>query len=82
MHQTKQQTCEEDVVFTRREKDVLRLLADCQTNEEMCDNLSIGIETLMTHFKNIKRKTRIHTARKEVLIKYSIEHGHGSRATA
>jgi DNA-binding NarL/FixJ family response regulator len=70
------------IVFTAREKDVLRLLASYQTNEEMCRELCIGKETLMTHFKNIKRKTRIPAARKIYLIKYAVENGFGKRRLA
>lgn len=71
-----------EITFTSREKDVLRLLASYSTNEEMCEELDIRFETLMTHFKNIKRKTRLRSARKELLIKYAVEHDHGKAISA
>lgn len=42
-----------------REKDVLSCIAKGQTNKEIADLLNLSIHTVMTHRKNIMRKTGI-----------------------
>jgi DNA-binding NarL/FixJ family response regulator len=68
--------------FTPREEQVLQLLADIRTNEEMCAELSIEEGTLVNHFKNIQRKTNLYGSRKILLIKYAQEHGYGRQVPA
>ncbi len=70
---------ETNVIFTPREEEILRLLADIKTNDEMCQQLRITEGTLNNHFKNIQRKTRISGSRKILLIKYAQENGYGKR---
>lgn len=76
------QAKEEDVLFTSREEEVLGLLAGLKTNDEMCQELSIKRGTLVNHFKNIRRKLRERTAKKEILTRYAVEHGYGRRKMA
>ncbi len=71
---------EKSISFTPREEQILRLLADIKTNDEMCKQLSITEGTLNNHFKNIQRKIHISGSRKVLLIKYAIDHGYGRKA--
>ncbi len=45
--------------LSERETDVLRLVAQGLMNKEIADKLSISIHTVITHRKNISRKTGI-----------------------
>ena len=49
--------------LTPREAEVLELLQDGSTNPEIADELSIGIETVRTHARNIYRKLGIASRR-------------------
>ena len=50
-------------ILTAREAEVLQLLQDGMTNDEIAHHLSIGIETVRTHARNIYRKLGISTRR-------------------
>ena len=50
-------------LLTAREADVLELLQQGYTNAELAHELSIGIETVRTHARNIYRKLGISTRR-------------------
>ena len=50
-------------LLTAREADVLELLQQGYTNAEIAHHLSIGIETVRTHARNIYRKLGISTRR-------------------
>lgn len=50
-------------VLTPREADVLELLQDGATNAQIAHELSIGIETVRTHARNIYRKLGIGSRR-------------------
>ena len=52
-------------LLTPREADVLELLQDGRTNAEIAHQLSIGIETVRTHARNIYRKLGI-TSRRDL----------------
>lgn len=49
-------TNEEVPVLTRREKEVLELIADGLTNNEIAEHLFIGVTTVDTHRKNLLAK--------------------------
>jgi DNA-binding NarL/FixJ family response regulator len=49
--------------LTPREAEVLQLLQDGHTNSQIADELSIGIETVRTHARNIYRKLGIASRR-------------------
>lgn len=51
----------ENYELTTREKDVLTLLVKGLLNKEIADKLNISIHTVITHRKNIVRKTGIKT---------------------
>ena len=48
-----------DIVLTRREKEVLQLIADGLTNNEMAQKLFISITTVDTHRKNLLAKFEV-----------------------
>ncbi|MGI1671533.1 MAG: response regulator transcription factor [Neptuniibacter sp.] len=58
--------------LTKREKDVLKLLAEGNSNKEIARGLDISVRTVETHRQNIKAKLDIHTA--AGLARYAIEH--------
>lgn len=59
--------------LTRREKQVLKLLAEGKTSREISQYLSISLKTAMSHRSNIMEKLNLHS-RAEV-IKYAIRKG-------
>jgi DNA-binding NarL/FixJ family response regulator len=58
-------------ILSKREKQVLRLIGDGKTTEEISDSLCISTETVGTHRKNIHKKMNLHG--KSDLIRYAIE---------
>ena len=50
-------------ILTAREAEVLQLLQEGMTNGEIAHHLSIGVETVRTHARNIYRKLGISTRR-------------------
>jgi DNA-binding NarL/FixJ family response regulator len=50
-------------LLTPREADVLELLQDGSTNAQIAHALSIGVETVRTHARNIYRKLGISSRR-------------------
>ena len=66
---------EENVItFTRREEQILILLARYNTHEEICSILNLKVGTLDQHIANIRRKTNKIGIK---LVKYAIEQGFG-----
>lgn len=61
----------EEVLLSNREKEILRLIGDGQTSQEIADQLFIGKSTVDSHRKNIIKKLDI-TGKNE-LIRYAIE---------
>jgi DNA-binding NarL/FixJ family response regulator len=53
----------EGAELTAREAEVLELLQDGHTNAEIAEELSIGIETVRTHARNVYRKLRVPSRR-------------------
>jgi DNA-binding NarL/FixJ family response regulator len=47
--------------LTRREREVLALLADGQTTQEVADALSISVMTVQSHVKNVLAKLGVHS---------------------
>lgn len=48
--------------LSEREREVVRLVASGLSNKEIADRMFISVNTVMTHRRNIKRKTGIHAA--------------------
>lgn len=59
--------------LSERERDVLRRVAMGLSNKEIADKMFISVNTVMTHRRNIARKTGIHAA--AGLTIYAIVHG-------
>ena len=62
-----------DEALTPRERDVLRGIANGQTNKEVASALGISHRTVETHRENIMRKLAIHTV--AGLTRYAIDRG-------
>ena len=67
-----QATCKKSLL-TRRETEILKLIARGYLNKQIADKLNISLNTVLTHRKNILSKTGIKTA--SGLTLYSISHG-------
>lgn len=63
--------------LTEREEQIMHLLAQCHTYQEICTILGISYRTLNRHIDNIMTKTGLN--RKELLIKYAQDHGYGRK---
>jgi two-component system nitrate/nitrite response regulator NarL len=59
--------------LTIREREVLVLIAEGQSNKEIADRLSIGVRTIETHRERIMRRLNIHSV--AGLTKYAIANG-------
>jgi two-component system nitrate/nitrite response regulator NarL len=59
-------------VLTKRERMVLKLLAEGCSNKEIADALNISVRTVETHRQHVKTKLNIQTA--AGLTRYAIEH--------
>ncbi len=60
-------------VLGRREKEVLRLIADGRRSAEIAAQLHIAVATVEAHRRNILRKLRLHSAAE--LTRYAVRHG-------
>ncbi len=67
------QKTEEEIILTKREKEVLNLLGSGSTTLEIADNLFISPHTVESHRKNLLSKCRQKTS--AGLIKFAIEKG-------
>jgi len=68
----------DDVPLTKREKEILKYIAQGMNNLHIGDRLFISPRTVETHRTNIMQKLDIHDAPN--LVRYAIEHGFGSEA--
>jgi DNA-binding NarL/FixJ family response regulator len=59
--------------LTSREQEVLSLLAEGLTNEEIGDRLMISKHTVARHRENLMRKLELHS--RSELVKYAIRKG-------
>ncbi|WP_135078280.1 response regulator transcription factor [Terasakiella sp. SH-1] len=62
-----------EVPLTDREKTILQLLAEGNSNKHVARELDISVRTVETHRRNIKRKLNVKTS--AGLVKYAIENG-------
>ncbi len=67
----------EEVLLTKREKEVLSLIAEGLNSEEISERLFISPRTVDTHRTNIMQKLDIHDAAN--LVKFAIEHGYSKK---
>jgi len=59
--------------LTEREQEVLKLIADGSTNQEIADKLTISVKTVERHRANIMGKLNLHS--RTELVKYAIRKG-------
>jgi len=59
--------------LTSREKEVLGMIAEGQSNKEMANHLGVGVRTIETHRERVMDKLSIHTV--AGLTKYAITNG-------
>ncbi|MBZ0303207.1 MAG: response regulator transcription factor [Anaerolineae bacterium] len=60
-------------VLTDRERQVLTLIAEDETNQSIANELDISVKTVERHRENIMRKLNLHT--RTELVKYAIRKG-------
>jgi len=65
------------IELTKREKEVLSLIAEGLNNQEISEKLFISPRTVDTHRTNIMQKLDIHDAAN--LVKFAIEHGFSTK---
>ena len=61
------------IALTRREREVIGLIAQQRTTAEIADVLNLSLTTVETHRKNILHKLGLHNA--AGLVKYAMERG-------
>lgn len=61
----------EEIILSRREKEILQLIGEGKTSQEIAEILYIGKTTVDTHRKNIIKKINIHG--KTDLIRFAVE---------
>jgi two-component system response regulator NreC len=66
---------EPDSSLTKREEEILRLIAKGMNNQQISGQLFISPRTVDTHRTNIMQKLDIHDAAN--LVRYALEHGYG-----
>ncbi|MCA6078806.1 response regulator [Fulvivirga sedimenti] len=73
MHSFKGQVSHQAVEITEREKDVLRLIAEGLTTNEIAEKLFISVHTVNTHRKNLLSKLDIKNTAS--LVRYALDQG-------
>lgn len=61
----------DEIMLSKREKEIVKLIGDGKTSNEISELLSIGKNTVDTHRKNILKKLNI--AGKKGLVRYAVE---------
>jgi len=64
---------EEQIWLTAREKEILRMIVDGYTNQEMADKIFLSVETIKTYRKNLILK--LGAKNSMILVKMAIENG-------
>lgn len=60
-------------LFTQREEEVLKLIAEGHTNQEVADKLFISLKTVQSHRTHVMEKLNLHD--RTELVKYAIAEG-------
>jgi DNA-binding NarL/FixJ family response regulator len=60
-------------VLTPREVEVLRLVAEGRTNQEIADQLTLSIKTVQTHRANVMEKLDLRDITH--LVRFAVHHG-------
>ncbi len=69
----KDQIPDEKELFTPREQEVLKLVAEGSTNQEIAEKLVISLKTVQTHRAHIMEKLKLHD--RTELVKYALAKG-------
>jgi len=69
---TESDRTDQHVYLTRREKEIIRLIAEEFSNQEISDRLHISLRTVETHRRNIMHKLKMKSV--VSLIRYAITH--------
>ncbi len=64
---------DESAALTAREQDVLSLVAEGATDQEIADSLSISIHTVKTHMRNILAKLQL--SKRHEAAQYALREG-------
>lgn len=67
--QTKKAQSSDEETLSKREREILELLAKGHRDKEIADVLTISVDTVHTHLKNIYEKLHVHS-RTEAVLKY------------
>lgn len=67
----------EGTQLTKREREILELIARGMNNQQIADKLFISPRTVDTHRTNIMQKLNVHDAAN--LVRYALEHGFGGK---
>ena len=62
------------VIMTKREREIIALIADGQSNKEIAQQLNIATHTVKSHVHNIMEKLALHTRLQ--IAKYSHDENH------
>jgi DNA-binding NarL/FixJ family response regulator len=63
----------ETINLTRREREILQLIAEGLNSNEISEKLNISLNTVLSHRNNIMRKLEIHS--QAGLIRYALKQG-------
>lgn len=69
---TDSEKVKEEVTLTRREKEIIKKIADELNNQEIADELFISLRTVETHRRNIMQKLKLKSV--VSLLKYASQH--------
>jgi len=67
-----QSSVEQDVHLTQRELQIIRMIAEDLTNQEISERLSISLRTTETHRRNIMLKLKVNSV--VALVRYAFKH--------
>lgn len=63
--------CKSTASLTKREKEILQLIAEGYSNKDMADNLNLSLNTIHVHRNNIMQKLNIH--KETALVRYALK---------
>lgn len=67
------QSEEDEIRLTRREKEIIRKIADEMSNQEIADSLNISLRTVETHRRNLMQKLKVKSV--VSLLKHAAQNG-------
>ncbi len=70
----KEEKLDPDVILTKREIEIIKLLANDNSNQEVSDKLNISLRTVETHRRNIMQKLNLKSA--VALVRFAVKHNY------